>query len=145
MKSIIRLLSYALLFMLSLLFISCGVLTKTKTITETITITKLDTIIIIQKDTSTVVKFYDPTTQYSDTISLENKTAKVRSYYNPIKRKIVLELTGKTFNVPVSFNQIVKTKINNNEIIKNKKIGFHYYIFFVMILIFLYAYLTRKK
>ena len=131
--------------MLSLLFISCGVLTKTKTITETITITKLDTIIIIQKDTSTVVKFYDPTTQYSDTISLENKTAKVRSYYNPIKRKIVLELTGKTFNVPVSFNQIVKTKINNNEIIKNKKIGFHYYIFFVMILIFLYAYLTRKK
>jgi hypothetical protein len=85
----------------------------------------------------------------TDTVILENSTAKARSYYSLEKKRIVLELTGKRFDVPVSIYK--STKITSD--IKEKvpvhtKVPYRRLaVWFAgaLLLLFIYAYLTRKK
>ena len=138
---------YFLLFCAFVLFGVSGCFgtrkTRTKVITETVI--RLDTIIRVQTDTITIIK----SVRLTDTVILENSTAKARSYYSLEKKRIVLELTGKRFDVPVSIYK--STKITSD--IKEKvpvhtKVPYRRLaVWFAgaLLLLFIYAYLTRKK
>ena len=119
----------------------CSIAKKTKTITTTLTVIHVDTIIRIIKDTIKITN----EVYLNDTAFIEIETAKARSYYNPIKNKIVLEITGKIFNIPVKINKTTTTKTNIIEKINKKKMPLYVYVFVAMILLFIYAYLTQKK
>jgi hypothetical protein len=121
MKTILRviLLSGVLLSLLS----GCGSIKKSRTKTETITITKIDTVLKIRVDT-----VYKKTTEplshllSGDTIKTENKVAEARTYFNTNTNKIVLELRGKIFDVPVTISEkkVVKSDIQQKELERPK-------------------------
>lgn len=99
-----------LLLLLSLflcLFLSsCGVLKKLRNKSEVTVITKIDTVIIIKKDT--VPKIVKVTLH--DTAFVENTVASAKSYFDTTLQKIVLSLKGKVFIVPVKESKITITK-----------------------------------
>lgn len=97
---------FSIVFIISLLIFSngCGLLrniSKTKDKTRTVTEIFIDTNIVLIFDT---VPVYN-TVLISDTAFIENKTAIAKSYFNPGLNKIVLELKGKQFTVPVKFHK----------------------------------------
>lgn len=94
----IQLKNVTLYIIIICVFNSCCVFRKTKTETRIETVIKIDTIIRVQKDTVTLIK----SVTLFDTAYIETDIAKAKSYYNPAKNKIVLELTGKSFNVPIT-------------------------------------------
>lgn len=114
---------FGILLLCFLLFCpGCGSLKKSKTITKTETIIKVDTIVKVRIDT--VIKFAEA--PLADTVYIENKVAEAKSYIDPIKKKIVLELKGKTFNVPIVIDKkVIETK---KEIVKERKTSFLFYI-----------------
>jgi hypothetical protein len=71
-----------------------------------------------------------------DTAYLSNTTSVARSYYDTVTRKIVLQLTGKTFSVPLTIYKHTVQKSDVKEMI-GRKAGFTLYlsIFFFGILI----------
>jgi len=95
------------LILLLLLFLlgSCSCIKKIKRTTEIRTI-KIDTVLTINLDLKAKIK----KVPVFDTARLENQTASAVSYIDPITGKIVLTLTGKTFDVPFTMNQIIETK-----------------------------------
>lgn len=95
-----KLFIYVFVLLLLLFFSSCGIL-KRRTITVTETITKIDTIIKVVYDTAIVIR----EAKITDTVIIENKTVIARSYYNPVKNKIVMEVKGKIFDVPIQISQ----------------------------------------
>lgn len=103
------------LLILSLFLFSCSSMKKSRTITKTETIIKIDTIVKIRIDT--VIKYAEA--PLADTVYIENKVAEAKSYIDPVKKKIVLELKGKTFDVPIVIDKkIIETK---KEIVKKRK------------------------
>lgn len=110
MKCLQRLLFF---LFLGFVFISCGSLKKSKTITETVTITRIDTIIQVVRDTFTVVK----TVTITDTAIVENTLSRAVSFINPVTGKLTLQLTGKIFDLPVKAEiiQTRKTESRDNE------------------------------
>jgi hypothetical protein len=130
------------LLLLSLLLLSsCCSTKKTKTITETVTTYKVDTVVKIKYDT-----VYKHTEAYlTDTLYIENTVAEARSYFNPIKNKIVLELRGKVFDVPIRVD-VTKQQTTKQKTVE-KKIPFTFYIFcFCGGMLFSYfIYLKTKK
>lgn len=136
---------YSLCLLLFCVFVLSGIYgcfgtrkTRTKIITETVI--RIDTVIKLQLDTVTLIR----SVTLFDTVTLQNTTARARSYYSVEKRKIVLELTGKKFEVPVSIYK--STKVQSD--IKEKtpvKMPFRYWLAGGLLLLFIYAYLTRKK
>ena len=102
MKQLSLLTVLFLLFSLS----SCSVFRKTKTRIETII--KIDTVLIIKKDTIPIIK----EVYLYDTAYIENSLAKAKSYYDTIKKKLVLQLVGKPFELPVKIDKkVIVTKI----------------------------------
>lgn len=95
--------TYPVLYLLLLsLLSSCGIFRNfTKTVTKTEVITKIDTIYKVKIDTVTITK----EAYLTDTVVIENTVAVARSYYNPVKNKIVVELRGKVFDLPIKINQ----------------------------------------
>jgi hypothetical protein len=93
-------------FILFLLIFSngCGLLkniNRTKDKTKIVTEFFIDTNIIIHYDT---LPIYD-TVKIFDTAFVENTTAAARSYFDFGMNKIVLELKGKEFSVPVKLHK----------------------------------------
>jgi len=125
-----------LVFVLSVLC-GCGIL-KTKEIITTKTTIKADTIIRLHIDVFPVIK------EGYDTVKVENTTSFARSYINGASGKIILELKGKDFNVPVTIQQTtVETK---KDVITKQK--FPYIYIFLLILIplclFVIAFIIKK-
>ena len=111
-----------LLSLFSVFLFACGSSKKSRTISKTETIIKIDTIIKVRIDT--VIKFAEA--PLADTVYIENKLAKAKSYIDPIKKKIVLELKGKPIDVPIIIDKkVIETK---KEIVKEKKTFFWFYI-----------------
>jgi len=134
----LRYYGYCLLLLFLLLVVSsCSSLKKVKTVTiETI---KIDTIVKIKIDTITITK----TSSITDTIKIENTTSVARSYYNPVSNRIVLELTGKVFDVPVQMLKETKTKTKTVERKSNVFwIGYFVGVFTLIICIIIYKKLT---
>jgi hypothetical protein len=111
MKWIILLLVFSLL----VLFSSCCGLKKIKTTTVTETIYQVDTVIKVVRDTVTKVVYGDTV----DTLYIENEVASARTYYNVQKQKVVLELKGKVFDVPVTMNKVVRENKKTVDIKRN--------------------------
>jgi len=126
------------LVLLLICFSSCGSIKKSRTITKTETIIKIDTIVKIRIDT--VIKYAEA--PLADTVYIENKVAKAKSYIDPVKKKIVLELKGKTFDVPIMIDKkVIETK---KEIVKERKSSFWFYMICFGIGICLGYYLKSK-
>lgn len=120
---------YVFVLLLLLFFSSCGILRR-RTITVTETITKIDTIIKVVYDTAIVIK----EAKITDTVIIENKTVIARSYYNPVKNKIVMEVKGKIFDVPV---QITQHRIETKKDFQPKNNWYLIIIAEVLIILFL--------
>jgi hypothetical protein len=105
----------ALLVMLSCLSVGCASRIKTRTITTREKTIYIDTVLHIQFDKTPLVT----EVSINEIAVLENKTSIARSYYSPEKKKIVLELTGKTVDVPIKIQENIKetTNIKQKEII----------------------------
>lgn len=129
-----------LVLLLSLLFLSgCGIMKKTKTIIRTETIIKVDTVVRVAIDT--IVKIN--VGLITDTVFIENKVAVARSYINHVTGKIHLELTGKTFDVPVKISKrIVEQKREITKQFPALK-GFIFGAIYI-VLVFLAAYFITK-
>jgi hypothetical protein len=84
----------------------CAGFKKVQTVTITTTKIKIDTVILIKTDT---VKLFQ-SVYLTDTAKLENKTSVAKSYFSTEKKRIVLELSGKPFNVPVTIYKQVEQK-----------------------------------
>jgi hypothetical protein len=106
---------------------------QTRTITETVI--RIDTIIKIQNDT--ILKTQVVTIH--DTAILESQTSVARSYFSTQKQKIVLELKGKPFDVPVTIYKSVKQEQQVKEKIPIVKKWYDKYIigFFVGVILLL--------
>lgn len=92
---------------------------KTKIITETKI--EVDTIIKVRVDTVTIIDSL-PLQRFlagKDTLKLENKVAAAKTYFNLSKQKIVLELQGKGFDLPVKI-QATKTVTKEIPVKKSK-------------------------
>jgi hypothetical protein len=87
-----------LIVILSITLFSCCTFKKVQTKIITDTIIKIDTIIKVQRDTITLIK----SVRIVDTAYLENTTSIARSYYSTKQQKVVLELKGKAFDVPIT-------------------------------------------
>jgi hypothetical protein len=123
---------------LLLLFSSCGILKKTKTITVTEKIIKIDTVIHYVHDTATIIK----TGFLHDTIIVENKSAIAKEYYDFKTQKINLSLTGKTIDIPVYAN--IHTRETKKEVVISRKSNIEFIIFFIACAI-VAAYLVIEK
>jgi hypothetical protein len=132
-----KLLVLFLVFMLS--FSSCCIFKKTRTITKTETLTVIDTVIQIKRDTITLVK----EVHLTDTAFIENSISQARSYWSPIKQKIVLELTGKSFEVPVKMIKKETIKTDTRE--KIPKFNFKVFTWICLIIIIGYLILLAIK
>jgi hypothetical protein len=124
---------------LLLLFSSCGILKKTKTITVTETIIKIDTVIHYVHDTATIIK----TGFLHDTIIVENKSAIAKEYYDFKTQKINLSLTGKTIDIPVYAN--IDTKETKKEVVISRKSNIEFIIFFTCAIIAVYLVIEKLK
>lgn len=111
-----------LLILLIIFTCSCSVTKKSRIRTETITITKIDTIIHIAYDTVTT---YNSAT-VTDTVTIENKVARAKSFVDVTTGKIVISLQGKIFDVPVKASVIERKK----EDIKSVEKKFKWYLWF---------------
>jgi hypothetical protein len=129
-----------LLFVL-LLFSGCCTSKRLRTTTRVETITKIDTFLIVKRDTVPVIK----TGTVHDTIFLENSTARVVAYYDLLKEKYVVKLTGKPFEVKFKIDQrtITLTKIKNIE--KENKLIIPIFTGLFMMLLFIVFYLLYKQ
>jgi hypothetical protein len=122
----------------SFVICSCGIMKRTKSITVTERVTKIDTIIHYVHDTIPIVK---QSTLY-DTVTIENKTAIAKEYYNFKTQKIVLSLIGKSFDIPVHAN--VQTKETKKDVVINRKSNIEFVIFFIAAFLIV-AYLLIEK
>jgi hypothetical protein len=94
---------------------SCASVKKTQTTTTTEIKRLVDTVIVFKHDT-VPIKVTGDLSRYDsiknivvhDTVTVENKTAIAKSYYNPSNQKIVLTLQGKTFTEPVKIKETTK-------------------------------------
>lgn len=92
-----------LLFILALVLLftsSCAIL-KRRVITKTETVIKVDTVIIVKRDTIPIVK----TGYIHDTIKIENSTSRVVAFFDVVAGKYVVKLTGKPFTIPVEIKK----------------------------------------
>jgi hypothetical protein len=95
----------------------CGIfknINRTKEKIITVTEKFIDTNLVLIYDT---VPIFDTVPIY-DTAFLEIRTASARSYWNPKMNKIVLELKGKEFDVPIKIHQ---KEIKTDEVKKVEK------------------------
>lgn len=127
---------YALL-VLSLLLSSCGILRR-KTITTTETITRLDTVIIIRRDTITK----EIRGEIHDTLRLENIMSVAKTYYDTTNKKMVLSLRGKTFAVPLS---IYKKEVTTESIKETKRPNRLFWFITVWLIVVTFILLIWKK
>jgi len=115
------------IFFIFLFFVccsSCSLVNRTKTTTLETKQTVIDTIIHITYDTNTIEK---SATVY-DTVTIENKVARAKSFVDVKTGKLVLSLQGKIFDVPVKAS-VIETKqqeIKNIEYRKTK-----WYLYFI--------------
>jgi hypothetical protein len=128
---------WRLLLLLSLfifLFSGCGVLKKSKTIT--VTETKIDTMILVVRDTITKIKYV----ALHDTAYLESEMSKAKSYYDTTLKKLRLEMTNKPFEVRVKFNKTETIKQQVKERTPNNRVywitGFFLTCILIVLLIF---------
>ena len=128
-----------LLFLLPVFLSGCCVGKKSKTTTTTLTIYKVDTIVKVKIDT--VFKYAEA--PLTDTVFIENTVAEARSYYNPTTNKIVLQLRGKVFDVPIKIDAVKKQVVKQKTV--EKKIPFVFYILAVFILFVFFGLLCWKK
>ena len=128
----INLLSVALL---SAFLFGCFGQRKIQTRTITTTVIRIDTIIKIQNDT--ILKMQTVTLR--DTAILENQTSIARSYFSTQKQKIVLELKGKSFDVPITVYKSVVKDAQVKESLPTTKKWFDKYLiaFFILIIVYL--------
>ena len=113
---------------------SCGSIKKMQLTSKTETIIKIDTLIKIKTDTITI---YQRVPIY-DTAYIESKTSKAKSYYDSHSQKIVLSLTGKVFDVPVTVSEIRKQNIKETDKTVtpvNRHWGFWFFITIITIVI----------
>jgi hypothetical protein len=126
-----------LFFAVVLLLLSCsGCCTLRRSRTITTTITKIDTVIIVKRDTVPLVTYVP----VHDTAYLENSTATARSYYDTTLKKIALVLTGKVFSVPVVMTktETVKEKVTERKTSLKFYIGVGLLLWFITICILIY-------
>jgi len=117
-----------LVVLLPVFFFGCFGMKKIKTVTVTETVIRIDTIIKIQTDTILKIQ----TVTLHDTAILENNTAIARSYFSTSKQRIVLELKGKTFDVPITVYKSVKqVEVQKEKVKEQNKIG-KYFIAFIL-------------
>ena len=115
------------IFFIFLFFVccsSCSLVNRTKTTTLETKQTVIDTIIHITYDTNTIEK---SATVY-DTVTIENKVARAKSFVDVKTGKLMLSLQGKIFDVPVKAS-VIETKqqeIKNIEYRKTK-----WYLYFI--------------
>lgn len=123
------------------LFFGCASWKKTRTQTQTVTTTviRIDTIIKIKTDT--ILKVQE--VMLHDTAIVENEHAVARTYYSTTKQRIVLELKGKNFNVPVTiYKKVEQVKNEKSKEVVVKKKNFFWYILAGLIIVIIY---NRKK
>lgn len=120
--------------------VGCASRTKTRTITTREKTLYVDTVLHIQFDKVPLTTEVN----LNDIAVLENKTSIARSYYSPEKKKIILELTGKTVDVPVKIKEstTVTTDVKQKEIIN--KVPFWFRALFYL-LCFIIVYLILNK
>jgi hypothetical protein len=112
-------LSFVVLF--SVFFFGCSAMKKTKTVTVTETLIKIDTVIKIKTDTILKVQYVT----LHDTAIIENKTSIAKSYFSTSKQRIVLELKGKSFDVPITvFKKVIEVEKKNESIPIKEKLSF---------------------
>lgn len=127
--------SLSLVVLLFAFFYGCSGMKKIQTRTITETVIRLDTIIKIQNDTILKIQYIT----LHDTAILENNTSIARAYFSTAKQRIVLELKGKSFDVPVTVYKSVKKDTQVNENIPTTKKWFDKYLiaFFILIIVYL--------
>ena len=130
-----------IIFALCLGFCGCGIFHKTRTETRTETLINVDTIIKVVRDTFKLIN----TVYLHDTAYLENSIAEARSYYDVRKQKIVLELKGKPFEVPITIYK--RTIENKKEVVITRKSGLTKPILIGLMILVIIAgcYLLYKK
>lgn len=96
---------------------SCSISKKSRIQTETVTVTKIDTIIPVAYDTITIYK----TATITDTVTIENKVARAKSFVDAATGKLVISLQGKVFDVPVKASVIERKKQDIKNIEKKSK------------------------
>jgi len=128
------------------IFFSCGLPSccstkkiQTRTITETKI--KIDTIIKIKNDTILKIQ----TVTLHDTAILENKTMVARSYFSTQKQRIVLELKGKNFDVPVTIYKYVKQVEEKKEKIKEPLIKIQFIVWLLILVLVYFIWKDRKN
>ena len=127
---------------LFLSLISCC--TSKKIVTRTETIIKVDTVIRIIRDTVT----YTNTVRLTDTAYIETETARARSYYDFKEGRLILKLTGKPFDQPLTIDKktfsVEREKIPiENPFFKQIK-SILLFISLVMIAVFIFLKLIKK-
>jgi hypothetical protein len=121
------------------LFYGCASWKKVTTRTVTTTVIRIDTIIKIQTDT--ILKIQSVTLH--DTAIVENNSAIARSYFSVSKQRIVLELKGKTFDVPVSvYKKVEQVESKKEKEVIPKKNKFFWYMLGVITILIIY---NRKE
>ena len=114
---------------------SCCVFKKTKTTTTTTETYQVDTIVQVRIDT--VVKTV--TGYIYDTVIVENKVAAARTYFDITKQRVVLELKGKSFGVPVVIDKVVEQTVKQVDI-KRSPPYVLYAILFILFIFVLYIF-----
>ena len=131
----IRILNLSLVLVLCVLFYGCFGSRRIQTRTITETLIRIDTVIKIQNDT--ILK--TQTVTLHDTAILENTTTVARSYFSTQKQRIVLELKGKPYDVPITVYKSVKQIEQKKEKIPSDSKWYDKYLigFFVGIIVLL--------
>ncbi len=149
-----------LLFVFALFMLgssSCATMKKTKTTTTTEVKILVDTVIVFKHDTVPIkvtgdLTRYDSVSQkiVHDTVTVENKTAIAKSYYNPSNQKIVLTLQGKTFSEPIKIAETTKqTVVEKDKVVTPVKHHWAVWICIAIVLCFwgyiLIPYILKKR
>lgn len=118
---------------ISIILFGCASIKKTRTQIITETVIRVDTIIKIKTDTVKLIN----SVKITDTAFLENTTSIARSYYSTKQQRVVLELKGKIFDVPVTVykHTLINSNIKQKEVVKESS----RYFWILLIILFLFA------
>jgi hypothetical protein len=130
------------IFFLLIFLFGCCSFKKQRTHIITDTVIHIDTVIQVQKDYDTIIQ----KVRITDTAYIENSTAMARSYYSTKQQRIVLELSGKMFNVPVTVfkHTLVQSDIKEKIPVRTK-IPLRWYLLCGCIVLFIIAYIKFIK
>jgi hypothetical protein len=133
----------SVILLISLSLSSCFCTKKTRTVTETII--DVDTVIIIQRDTS----IFTNTVFLYDTTFIETSGAIATSYYDTVYKTIVLKLQEKPFDYRVTLKATEKKKEVIRQPVmstfKRKAAGILLFIGLSVIVLYIFKKLINEK